>query len=53
MQIYYFSDEIANIKTILFSREFPKTLFHGLSKRKLYKRIALYNTCYTTGLAIK
>lgn len=53
MQIYYIGDEIANIKTILFSREFPKTLFHGLSKRKPYKWIILYNTCYTADLTIK
>ena len=53
MQIYYFSDEIANIKTILFSREFPKTLFHGLSKRKPYKWIILYNICCMAGFAIK
>lgn len=53
MQIYYFSDKIANIKTILFSREFPKMLFHGLSKRKPYKRITLYNICYTAGFTIK
>ena len=53
MQIYYIGDEIANIKTILFSREFPKTLSRALSKRKLYKWIILYKICCTAGFAIK